>query len=80
MHFCAYSLVGESMTKPLMYFENNVGGAMTLLEVMQDFEVKHIVFSSTAATFGIPEEMPITEKTPQNQSILMVKANSSWKK
>ena len=66
MHFCAYSLVGESMEKPLMYFENNVGGAMTLLDVMHQFDVKHIVFSSTAATFGIPEVSPITETTPQN--------------
>ena len=84
MHFCAYSLVGESMTKPLMYFENNVGGAMTLLEVMQNFEVKHIVFSSTAATFGIPEEMPITEKTPQKpinpygESKLIMEKMMAW--
>jgi len=66
MHFCAYSLVGESMEKPLMYFENNVGGAQIILETMQECGVKHIVFSSTAATFGIPEESPISEKTPQN--------------
>ncbi len=84
MHFCAYSLVSESMSKPLMYFENNVGGAMTLLDVMQDFDVKHIVFSSTAATFGIPEEMPITEKTPQNpinpygESKLIMEKMMAW--
>lgn len=66
MHFCAYSLVGESMQKPAMYFDNNVGGCITLLEVMEQFNVKHIVFSSTAATFGIPKESPISEKTPQN--------------
>lgn len=62
MHFCAYSLVGESMQKPLMYFNNNVGGAQVILETMEEFGVKHIVFSSTAATFGIPEESPISEK------------------
>lgn len=84
MHFCAYSLVGESMTKPLMYFENNVGGAMTLLDVMQDFDVKHIVFSSTAATFGMPEDMPITETTPQNpinpygESKLIMEKMMAW--
>lgn len=84
MHFCAYSLVGESMTKPLMYFENNVGGAITLLEVMQDFGVKHIVFSSTAATFGMPETMPITEKTPQKpinpygESKLIMEKMMAW--
>lgn len=66
MHFCAYSLVGESMEKPNMYFENNVGGCITILETMQKFDVKHIVFSSTAATFGIPEVSPISETTPQN--------------
>lgn len=65
MHFCAYSLVGESMQKPLMYFNNNVGGAQAILETMEEFGVKHIVFSSTAATFGIPEKSPISEKTPQ---------------
>ncbi len=65
MHFCAYSLVGESMQKPLMYFNNNVGGAQVILETMEKFGIKHIVFSSTAATFGIPEESPISEKTPQ---------------
>lgn len=66
MHFCAYSLVGESMEKPIMYFDNNVGGCLSILEVMQEFGIKHIVFSSTAATFGIPKESPISEKTPQN--------------
>ena len=66
MHFCAYSLVGESMEKPAMYFDNNVGGCISILETMQKFGVKHIVFSSTAATFGIPKESPISETTPQN--------------
>ena len=65
MHFCAYSLVGESMQKPLKYFNNNVGGAQVILETMEEFDVKHIVFSSTAATFGIPEASPISEITPQ---------------
>lgn len=65
MHFCAYSLVGESMQKPLKYFNNNVGGAQVILETMEEFNVKHIVFSSTAATFGIPETSPISETTPQ---------------
>lgn len=65
MHFCAYSLVGESMEKPAMYFDNNVGGCITILEMMEEFNVKHIVFSSTAATFGIPKESPISERTPQ---------------
>lgn len=57
-----------------MYFNNNVGGAQVILETMEEFGVKHIVFSSTAATFGIPEKVNF-RKTPQNQLILMVKAN-----
>lgn len=65
MHFCAYSLVGESMEKPVMYFDNNVGGCLSILETMEVFGVKHIVFSSTAATFGIPASSPISETTPQ---------------
>lgn len=66
MHFCAYSLVGESMAHPTMYFDNNVGGCITILEAMTKYDVKHIVFSSTAATYGAPESSPISETTPQN--------------
>lgn len=65
MHFAAFSLVGESVEKPLKYFNNNVYGMQILLEVMNEFSVKHIVFSSTAATYGEPEEDPIRETTPQ---------------
>ena len=65
IHFAAYSLVGESMEKPLKYFDNNTAGMVKLLEVMNECGVKYIVFSSTAATYGIPEEIPILETTPQ---------------
>ncbi|GAB2026829.1 UDP-glucose 4-epimerase GalE [Lactovum odontotermitis] len=84
MHFCAYSLVGESMEKPAMYFDNNVGGCISILEIMQEFDVKHIVFSSTAATFGIPESSPISEKMPQKpinpygESKLMMEKMMHW--
>ncbi|MCM3601801.1 UDP-glucose 4-epimerase GalE [Robertmurraya korlensis] len=64
LHFAANSLVGESMEKPLMYFDNNVYGTQVLLEVMNEFHVKNIVFSSTAATYGDQKIMPITEDTP----------------
>ncbi len=64
LHFAANSLVGESMEKPLMYFDNNVYGTQVLLEVMNEFDVKNIVFSSTAATYGDQKIMPITEDTP----------------
>lgn len=59
IHFADYSLVAESMEKPLKYFDNNTSGMVKLLEVMNECGVKYIVFSSTAATYGIPEEIPI---------------------
>lgn len=65
VHFAAFSVVPESMEKPLKYFDNNTGGMITLLEVMRDHNVKRIVFSSTAATYGIPTSIPIKETDPQ---------------
>ena len=65
IHFAAFSLVGESMEKPLKYFDNNIGGMIALLEVMKQFDVKRIVFSSTAATYGTPKQVPIHETDPQ---------------
>ena len=64
IHFAANSLVGESMIEPLKYFDNNVFGTQVVLEMMKEFGVKHIVFSSTAATYGEPEVVPITEEMP----------------
>ena len=64
VHFCAYSLVGESMEKPLKYFDNNVGGMISLLEAMHKHDVKRIIFSSTAATYGEPKRVPILESDP----------------
>ncbi|QNQ82709.1 UDP-glucose 4-epimerase GalE [Lactobacillus sp. PV037] len=64
MHFAAYSLVGESVQNPLKYYDNNVTGMISLLQAMQDAGVKHLVFSSSAATYGIPKKLPITEDTP----------------
>ena len=66
MHFAAYAYVGESVLNPGKYYRNNVLGSLTLLEVMRDFEVKNIVFSSTCATYGIPKEIPIPESHDQN--------------
>jgi UDP-glucose 4-epimerase len=66
LHFAANSLVGESMEQPIKYFDNNVYGTQVLLEVMMEFGVKHIVFSSSAATYGDQEVMPITEEMPTN--------------
>ncbi len=64
VHFAANSLVGESMEVPLKYFDNNVYGTQVLLQAMTEFDVKNIVFSSTAATYGEPEQVPITEAMP----------------
>ena len=61
IHFAANSLVGESMQKPLLYFNNNVYGMQILLESMVKHKVDKIVFSSTAATYGEPERVPILE-------------------
>ncbi|WP_088548850.1 UDP-glucose 4-epimerase GalE [Paenibacillus aquistagni] len=66
IHFAAYSLVGESMTNPGKYYDNNVHGTLVLLEAMQAHGVKHIVFSSTAATYGEPERTPIVESDRTN--------------
>ncbi|GMB01527.1 UDP-glucose 4-epimerase GalE [Pelosinus sp. IPA-1] len=66
IHFAANSIVGESMTNPIKYFGNNVYGTQVLLEVMNEFGVNKIVFSSTAATYGEPKEVPITEDMPTN--------------
>ena len=84
IHFAAYSLVAESMEKPLKYFDNNTAGMVKLLEVMNECGVKYIVFSSTAATYGIPKEIPILETTPQNpinpygESKLMMETIMKW--
>ncbi|MBS4192098.1 UDP-glucose 4-epimerase GalE [Bacillus sp. FJAT-49705] len=62
LHFAANSLVGESMIEPLKYFDNNVYGTQIVLEMMKEFGVKHIVFSSTAAVYGEQKVVPITEE------------------
>lgn len=66
VHFAANSLVGESMQKPLLYFNNNVYGMQILLESMVRNNIKHIVFSSTAAVYGEPEKLPILEDDRTN--------------
>lgn len=61
IHFAGLKAVGESVAKPLMYYENNVGGTVTLVDVMQKHGVKKIVFSSSATVYGDPDRVPITE-------------------
>lgn len=82
--FAAYSLVGESMNNPLKYFNNNVYGTINLLEAMKRHNVKYLVFSSTAATYGEPKTVPIVESDdtiPTNaygESKLMVENILKW--
>ncbi len=64
-HFAAYAYVGESVTNPAKYYNNNVANTLNLLDVMVKHSVKYIVFSSTCATYGEPENVPITEEMPQ---------------
>ena len=61
IHFAGYKAVGESVSKPLMYYRNNIDSTLSLLEVMNEFGVKKIVFSSSATVYGNPEELPIRE-------------------
>jgi len=84
MHFAAFAYVGESMTKPELYFRNNAYNSLRLLEAMRAAGLRHIVFSSTAAIYGDPDRVPIPESTPQRpvnpygESKLMVERILHW--
>ncbi|MCG9698311.1 UDP-glucose 4-epimerase GalE [Shewanella sp. Isolate11] len=92
IHFAGLKAVGESVAQPLRYYENNVTGTLVLCEVMQEFNVKNLVFSSSATVYGDPASLPITEDfptgatNPYGQSKLMVEhilsdlhhADPSW--
>jgi UDP-glucose 4-epimerase len=65
LHFAALAYVGESVEKPLLYYDNNTGGTMSLLRAVAQSECRKVVFSSTCATYGEPDKMPIHEDTPQ---------------
>ena len=66
MHFAAFIQVGESVEKPLKYYENNSCNALNLLKVMTYNNIKNFIFSSTAAVYGIPEKIPVNESAPLN--------------
>jgi len=66
MHFAAFAYVGESMEHPQRYYANNVANTINLLSVMNEFNVRNIIFSSSCTTYGEPEELPITEDHSQN--------------
>ncbi len=84
IHFAASSLVGESMKLPLKYFNNNVYGTMSVLEMMKKHKVKMIIFSSSAAVYGAHDKMPITEDfetkptNPYGESKLMMEKMMAW--
>lgn len=65
MHFAAIAYVSESMADPLRYYHNITFNTLTVLEAMKTHGVKKLIYSSTCATYGEPETMPITEETPQ---------------
>ncbi len=84
IHFAAYIAVGESMKIPEIYFRNNVGGSLSLLTAMVRTGVRNIVFSSTAAVYGMPEQVPIPESEPSKpvnaygESKVMVETLLEW--
>jgi UDP-glucose-4-epimerase GalE len=84
IHFAGSAYVGESMGSPQLYFHNNVGSTLSLLDTMLEYGVKTIVFSSSCATYGHPQQIPITEQHPQlplnpyGESKLMVEKILSW--
>ena len=80
IHFAACSLVGESMEKPLKYYDNNLCGTKILLDSMVANGIDKIVFSSTAATYENLKESPYLKLTKQNRQIHTEKQNSLWKK
>lgn len=64
IHFAGYKAVGESVKKPLMYYENNLESTFALLRCMEEFDVKNFVFSSSATVYGLPDKVPLTEDSP----------------
>ncbi|MBQ9729946.1 MAG: UDP-glucose 4-epimerase GalE [Clostridia bacterium] len=92
IHFAAFKAVGESCRLPLKYYENNIGGTVTLLQVMEKYNVKKIIFSSSATVYGTPERLPLDENchlsttNPYGSTKLMMenimqdvqKADASW--
>lgn len=64
INFAGYKAVGESVQKPVEYYENNIGGMLALIDVMREFNVKNLVFSSSATVYGNPHTVPITEDFP----------------
>jgi UDP-glucose 4-epimerase len=64
IHFAAFKAVGDSVSRPLAYYENNIGSLIAVMEVMQEFDVHDIVFSSSCTVYGEPDTLPVTEESP----------------
>ncbi len=84
IHFAAYAQAGESMQDPYKYFYNNITGGLNLLELMKKEGIKYIIFSSTCAIFGTPDQLPVTEESPKHpestygESKLMFETILDW--
>lgn len=65
IHFAGLKAVGESVEKPWEYYQNNITGTLTLVDVMKEYQVKNLIFSSSATVYGVPKEIPITENCPK---------------
>ena len=68
IHFAAFKAVGESVSEPLKYFRNNLESLLNVMQLMKEFEVPNLVFSSSATVYGQPEELPATELTPRQRA------------
>lgn len=64
IHFAAFKAVGESVSEPVKYYDNNIGSLLSLLDLMKKHEVKHIIFSSSCTVYGQPKDLPVTEASP----------------
>ena len=65
IHFAGYKAVGESVTKPIEYYSNNIGNTLTLVDIMREHDCKSIIFSSSATVYGDPDSLPLTEESPK---------------
>jgi len=68
IHFAAFKAVGESVEQPLKYYRNNLSSLILLLELMKKYQVRDLVFSSSCTVYGQPDQLPVTEKTPQKEA------------
>ena len=68
IHFAAYKAVNESVNKPLKYYQNNIGSLVNVLKIMETYNVSFFIFSSSCTVYGIPDKVPVTEKTPIKQA------------